>query len=411
VLVYRGLLEVTGGSSVGLRAFAAGFAVLTLLATAAIALRLGGRITAAAAAVLFAVAGSSPFVESFTLAGELMAALPAALSLGVFLVWRERGDMRWLVAAGALTGCAVLVKQSAFDAGLAAILWIWLTQRRAGGRAIAVFTGAALAPVLGAAAWGGADWWNAVVGYRFQGDSIFTGSPLDRLHLLSLSLPALAKGLGLLALLAAYGWRRSPLLARLWLLGAVLGVLGGGNFHAHYYLQLVPPLSLLAAYGAAPLLEGRRRVVAVATAAAAVTSVALALPLWLASPPAQAHQLWPNDPHLVTDTKVAAFIRAHTQPGQPIAVLWAAADIYDLAQRPPAVRYLWKRNIQSIPGALVEVRQQLAGGAPELVAVVQGVEQVDRSGATAAILQAHYRLIAVVAGVPIWRSLRSAEPR
>jgi 4-amino-4-deoxy-L-arabinose transferase-like glycosyltransferase len=411
VLIYRGLLQVTGGSSVGLRAFAAVFAVLTLLATAAIALKLGGRITAAAAAVLFAVAGSSPFVESFTLAGELLAALPAALSLGLFLVWRERGDTRWLVAAGAFTGCAVLIKQSAFDAGLAAILWLWLTERRRARRPITIFVAGALAPVLAAAAWGGTAWWSAVVGYRFQGDSIVTGSPGDRLHLLWLTLPALAKGLGLLVLLAAYGWRRAPLLARLWLLGALLGVVGGGNFHAHYYLQLVPPLSLLAAYGAAPLLEGRRRMAAAAAAAAAVTTIALALPLWLASPPAQARGIWPHDPHLATDAKVAAYIRAHTKPGEPIAVLWAAADIYDLAQRPPAVHYLWKRNIQSIPGALVEVREQLAGGAPTLVAVVQGVEQVDPNGATAAILQAHYELIADIDGVPIWRSLRAAEPR
>src|SRR5204863_502398 len=83
-------------------------------------------------------------------------------------------------------------------------------------------------------------WLYAVVGYRFHGDSIATGSVPGRAHQLWLSLPPAGKALGVLALLAAAGWRSSPLLARIWLGAAVLGVLGGGNFHPHYYLQLVP---------------------------------------------------------------------------------------------------------------------------------------------------------------------------
>ena len=65
------------------------------------------------------------------------------------------------------------------------------------------------------------------------------------------------RGLGLLALAAVFGWRRWPLLGVLWLGFATLGVIGGGNFHNHYYQQMVPPLALLAGIGGAEIWRRR----------------------------------------------------------------------------------------------------------------------------------------------------------
>src|SRR5437899_1858589 len=61
VLIYRGISDLGLGSTEGFRAAAAAVAVLTVLATMLVALRLGGRIPASAAALLLATAGSSPF--------------------------------------------------------------------------------------------------------------------------------------------------------------------------------------------------------------------------------------------------------------------------------------------------------------------------------------------------------------
>ena len=98
------------------------------------------------------------------------------------------------------------------------------------------------------------DWWYAMVTYRDQADSIVTGSLSARLDVAWHSLGAAARGLGVLALLAVMGWRRWPLLAVLWLAFATIGVVGGGNFHNHYYQQMAPPLALLAGIGGAELL-------------------------------------------------------------------------------------------------------------------------------------------------------------
>jgi hypothetical protein len=84
-------------------------------------------------------------------------------------------------------------------------------------------------------------------------------------------------------------------------------------------------------------------------------------------------------------------------------VMWAAADIYYLADRDPSLRYMWFRNIQAIPGALGQARRMLAGPRPPaLVIGINSPGSMDPSGRVAAILARRYRLAATVAGVPIY---------
>jgi hypothetical protein len=398
-----------------MRATAAVVAALVVAATMLLTLRLArGRITAVTAGLLAATVGASPFIESFTLSGELLASLPAVLSLLCFcryLDGRERAGssnrlLLSLVGAGALTGIAVLIKQSAFDAGLAALVYLLWRERRRGLAPAAVLVASALVPVAIAAASAArlSAWLYAVFGYRFEGDSLLTGSLSGRAHQFWLSLPPAGKALGLLAVLTAVGWRRSPLLARIWLGAAVLGAIGGGNFHPHYYLQLVPPLSLLAAVGVRTLwLSAPRPAIATAGAAAAAT-LALAIPVAWANPTKQAQTIWPADPHLVHDAVLARYVRAHTRPRERILAVWADADLYYLADRRPAARYLWSRNVASIPGALEAVRHALATRRAELVLVVQPPATLDPSGRTAALLRREYRRVARVGGASVYRS-------
>ena len=380
---------------------AAGVAALTMAVTA----RVAGRIAAVGAGLLVATAGASPFIESFTLSGELLASLLACASMLAFVTHLRGGRREWLVAAGVLTGCAVMVKQSGFDAGAAAAIYLLVRRGREGLAPVAVLVGSALVPVaIGAAAAASvSDWWYALVTYRGQADSIVTGSISSRLDMARDSLPAALKALGPMLVLALPGLRRSPLLPRIWVAVAAVGVIGGGNFHAHYYQQLVPPLGLLAGVGVAAVWEARSRAWAAAGAAAAAVAFAFTAPLWVDSSAAQARAVFPNDPHLLSDGAVARYVRAHTEPGQRIFVLWAAADIYYLSDRDPAVRYLWYRNIQAIPGALDEARRDLAGSEPPALVVMENLPgAIDRSGRTGRILEQRYRRVATVSGVAIY---------
>ena len=380
---------------------AAGVAALTM----AVAARMAGRIAAVGAGLLVATAGASPFIESFTLSGEVLASLAACASMLAFVTHLRGGRREWLVAAGLLTGCAVMLKQSGFDAGAAAAIYLLVTRRRAGLAPVAVLVGSALVPVaVGAAASASvSDWWYALVTYRGQADSIVTGSISARLDMARDSLPAALKALGPMLVFALPGLRRSPLIIRLWAAVAAVGVIGGGNFHAHYYQQLVPPLGILAGIGAAAIWEARSRAWAAASAAAAAVALGFTAPLWFDSGAAQARAVFPNDPHLRSDGAVVRYVRAHTRPGQRIFVLWASADVYYLADRDPAVRYMWYRNIQAIPGALDEARRALRSPHPPALVVVENLPAgIDRTGATGRILEDRYRRVATVAGVPIY---------
>ena len=368
--------------------------------------RLAGRIPATIAGLLLATVGASPFIESFTFSGELLASLAAVLSMIAFLLYLRHDAWPWLVACGLLTGCAVMIKQSGFDAGLAAVAFLLLTRRRGGLIPAAVIVATAAVPVLIGylSAPSQSDWWYAMVTYRGQGDSILSGSIAERWHQFRVSWGPLLKADAALFVLAAYGWRTSPLVARLWLVAAALGVLGGGNFHNHYYLQLAPPLAILAGCGAARAIDRRAGLVAGIAVALALWSAYVTVPLWLDSPVAQARAVFPDDGHLQHDGPVIDYIRAHTRPGQRIFVMWAAANVQYLSDRPPAVRYLWYRNIQAIPGAVAGVRRVLAGpNPPVLIVGEQPASELDPSGATGRLIQRRYRRVATISGIPVYR--------
>src|SRR5581483_959164 len=133
VLIFRGVLQI-GSSTETIRAAAAFVGALSVVATMVLAYRLGGRRAALAGGLLMATFGASPFLESFTLAGELLGSLAAILSLLAFAAWLRGRNVWWLPAAGVLSGCAVMVKQSAFDAALAIVVYLAWTERRRAGR-------------------------------------------------------------------------------------------------------------------------------------------------------------------------------------------------------------------------------------------------------------------------------------
>jgi hypothetical protein len=301
-----------------------------------------------------------------------------------------------------------MVKQSAVDAGLAAALYLALVERRRAPARVGLLLACGAIPVAAGllAAASPAQWWSAVVAYHGHGDSILTGSLHYRLHLLADSLPAAAKALALMAFLAALGWRRSPPVVRLWLGTALLGALAGGSFHPHYYIQLVPPLAVLGGSGVARLLEARNPLALATGGALGAATLALTAPLWLESSSAQARAVWPHDGHLVHDRAVARYLRAHTRPRDRVLVLWGAASVYYLADREPAVRYMWLRNFQTLPAARRDAQLALARKAPRLVAVVQPPDTGDGSGRTAEILRSEYEQVATVEGVPVYRPRR-----
>jgi len=398
LLFYRGVVGMGLTSAVDFRLVAAALAALLVVLTIALAGRTGGRIPALIAGGLVATAGASPFIESFTLSPELVAAVVSTAAILAFAQHQTSGRARWLIPAGVAAGSAWMVKQSAFDAALAIAVVIGLRRPRA----LTVFVLFALAPIMAGIILSGAPgaWYGDVIAYGFHASAV-ASSVSTRVGLLAKSLWPAAEALGLLALLTSLSWKSAPPLVRCWAVTSMLGVVVGGNFHTHYYLQLVVPLALAAAF----VRVNSFRPLAV-TAAAAAATVAFAIPLWGDTDAAQARAIWPHDPHLRSDAAVARFVDQHSRSSQRIYVMWADADLYYLAQRAPAYPYLWLRNLQTIRGAVAGARQMLDRQSAVIVVVEEPPSLLDRSGATAAALHDNYRLVSRIDGIGVYARRR-----
>src|SRR3954447_24438612 len=118
--LYRGI-EASGANAWTIRLAAILFGVAITWLMFALGSMLDGFATGVAAGFLYAVVGAGPHIEGFTMNGELAAALPGTAAVAVAVAW-WRGDRRWrwLFAAGALGGVAILMKQGGFDGLVAA---------------------------------------------------------------------------------------------------------------------------------------------------------------------------------------------------------------------------------------------------------------------------------------------------
>jgi len=419
MLAYRFLLSIAHGPwAVRMGALACGVGITMLLGT--IGWMLEGPWTGAAAAVVYAIVGVAPHVQGFTFNGELAAALPATGAVAAAVVWRKSRTSGWLVVAGLAGATAVLMKQSAFDGLLVAgaVIASVAAGRR---RNIAVFVAAALAPLVASAIHGAVTGWNAywfaVAGYKLSAHSGAGTGIADRFGPLATSWLRARPDLELLVLaaLAGVGFtllrRRRSWLPAGWLLAAFAGFNTASLYWPHYYVQLLPPLALLAAVTATGLgasgsgMFGRS--LAVVAVAAVVWPV---LPYlvrvdWMT--PGSKRALVPYYAQYATDQRVAAAVRKLSSPHTAIYALDSEADLYFIADRRAAFPYLWAHPLDEIPGAIGWLRALLDGSRhPRLVVVYRRPGIVDPSGRLGRILRDDYRVAERVpsSGVTILRS-------
>lgn len=362
ILAYRLLISIAHSAwAIRLGAVAAGAAVTLLVAAA-------GRLLAGPAAGflaggIYAIAGIGPHIEGYTFNGELAAAVPATAAVVVALVARRRDSGRWLVAAAALGGTAMLMKQSGFD-GLAVVFAVALLGRERLKSAALVCAGAAVP--LGASAIAGwlSGWrfyWSAVVG-----DHLDAASSASRATRLLESLPAAGRDLLPLAAAALLGlWlsRKQPFqlqIGLVWLAAALAGVNVGGLYWPHYYVQLLAPLCVLAALALARI---RNRTVGWVAAGLAALPALLFLGVLVHASDFRSDRMVKYTLGFENDQRIARYVRSHSSPEASVYALDSRADFYFLADRRAASPYLWAHPLDAIPGARASLARALA--APE----------------------------------------------
>ncbi|MFN8034472.1 MAG: glycosyltransferase family 39 protein [Acidimicrobiia bacterium] len=125
----------------------------------------------------------------------------------------------------------------------------------------------------------------------------------------------------------AWRRRREDIDLWLWAASAAIGVSMGFRFFGHYYLQLLPPLCLLAS---GPLVKASRRVVI-----AAATLVAVPLAWFGAAAVATATADTTSSYHAV-----ASYVDSHTRPSDRIFVWGHYPEVYWSSNRMPATRFV-----------------------------------------------------------------------
>ncbi|MEV6958064.1 glycosyltransferase family 39 protein [Streptomyces sp. NPDC051207] len=317
--LYEAAFAVTGsGTLTSVRVLAVLAQLLTAVLLASLARRHWGDRAGRTAGVLYLLISVGLNPEDAQAAGFEVFILPCTAAA----MWCA--DRRRWGAAGIAVGCAFLAKQTG-GAVLLPVLWL---SRGSHGGLLGVAAGAAL-PVLGAALVtdpAGFLFWTVT---GSGGYASFTGSELHVLGraVANSALVAVACA-GLLPPLV-----RAPRLTRtgtpalwLWLAASAGAVVTGFHFFGHYYLQLLPPLALLAT-AALHVLPRERLVTAVLTSACCC---ALFLAWGLFAP----------RPELDHARRLADAVARRTDPGDRVLVWGMHPETYWFADRAPASRFL-----------------------------------------------------------------------
>jgi len=149
---------------------------------------------------------------------------------------------------------------------------------------------------------------------------------------------------GLVWHLRRHRWRRPLLL--LWLVGSLVPIVLGGRFFPHYFLQLFPPVVVLAAGFLAALWDRavgapswRRKMVGIGAGIGAALVVVSAVRL-------ESKMSFFRDPDVLSvphatrrARAMAAYVREHTAPDARILVWGYGSALYHLAERRPATRF------------------------------------------------------------------------
>ncbi|MEY2589997.1 MAG: hypothetical protein QOJ67_1981 [Acidimicrobiaceae bacterium] len=396
--LYATAQRVSGSTSLfPLRWLALSAHIVTALLLAALARRRWGDTAAVVAAGLYLLASAGMAVDDAQAANFEAFMLPCTVAA---VLLAERGRP---VAAGAAAAAAGLVKQVGLAVLAPVVVLCWRRGRGPGVAASVLSCGAVIVAVALVFGWRDFFFWNVTGNGRFVDP---TGSWDQIWSEVSAGTRTFLLGSGAAVVLAVVGLRhwRDDADLWLWLAASAAGVAAGFHFFGHYYLQLLPPLALLAASSATKL---RPAVLPAAAVAAVITAALFVVPAFTTRIPSPGYET------------LAVEVEARTAPNDPIFVWGHLPQLYWAADRPPATRFLTvgfltgsgrgrapeRVGVQyATPGAWDELFADLAAHPPALVAdISEGTFfAIDRFPAFASWLHANYHRTAVVQGVSLY---------
>ncbi|MBA4864123.1 glycosyltransferase family 39 protein [Streptomyces sp. PSKA54] len=399
--LYAGAFALFGDASLtSVRVLALLAQLLTAVLLASLARRRWGDTAGRTAGVLYLLASIGLNPEDAQAATfEVFMLAPTAAAM-----WCA--DRRRWGAAGAAVACAFLAKQTG-GAVLVPVVWLlWNSApSRSGVLRLAVGLVVPVLAVAGVTDPAGFLFWTVTGSGAYAS---FTGSELH----------VLARGLINTAILAVACAGLIPPVVRvlriartgsaelwLWLGSSAAAVLAGFHFFGHYYLQVIPPLALLAT-AALQILPRDRLATALFTSACCCT---LFLAWGVLAP----------RPELAHAQRVADAVAHRTAPGDRVLVWGIHPETYWLADRTPASRYLTAGLLTNysggrngpqvgekyaVAGAWPVFREEMRTRAPALIVDDSRGKPYapDRVPSLGHLLAAEYEVVGVVDGAVLY---------
>ncbi len=366
----------------------------SILLVFAITTRTYGRTAGLVAALAWAALGNHFPLEAERANTEQIMVPFLLGALWSFQKGAAGSSTRWLIVSGLASGIAFLLKQVAVLPALVLLGYLGLRAFRKGNwrrsaREIAAVTVGIALPILATVIYFGAvgaldDLYYAV--FRLNYTYVESSWDVNQTLLLNLDRIAVPWAYAASGSLLLYpflpreqrGWH---LLIVVWSLANLAGAKVSLREFSHYYVPVLPSIAILAgafiwfmSRRAAMLVKGSpwlRPALAITVAAGLFVWQAEGyLDFYFAKTPAEAARVEFGDQgeHLFARSEeVASFIRASTEPEDEILVWAAEAQIYFLAERRAASRFIYTTGIVAQADGIATLRSDLLTRRPKLV--------------------------------------------
>jgi 4-amino-4-deoxy-L-arabinose transferase-like glycosyltransferase len=213
--------------------------------------------------------------------------------------------------------------------------------------------------------------------------------------------------------------------AAYWLLSAFIGVAIGRRYYANYFIQVIPPLSLLGGIGLVQLWRTRHLVGSRLARRACLAAFLISF-LWfhsrtlanwcaLAFPQLHQLQLWDMWDADQRNMKVAEHLRRGTSADDAIFIWGSNAQLYFLAKRPMATIWMDYDVTDDYPPRAADPSIQfqtaeiLSRNRPRYIIDVQQVARLENYPHFRSLVFRYYDLERQIAGVRMYR-LRAVDP-
>jgi Dolichyl-phosphate-mannose-protein mannosyltransferase len=368
--------------------------VATLALIFLVGRRLVNTIAGITAAASYAVLSVSPSVLGLAAHATNLVVLPVLG--GILLLLKQQRvtasepskpkQFVRLLASGLLFGIGALMKQPALlfiPFGAIFVVWNDLNRRlslNTMALRILIFVIGAVVPlgVTSLILWhaGVLDkFWFWTINYAWQYGSLVPLSQVPQIFFRSANEVVLTgwpvwtlAGIGALMGLGDQRMRASTLFLIGFLFFSVLTLCPGFYFRTHYFVLVLPAVSLLAGVAVSKLteiLESRR--ILIRFVPLLVLAVALSLPILLdkkvffeVSPNQACGLIYPDNPFLES-VRIGTYLREHTEPDDTIAVLGSEPEIYFYSHRHSATGYIYTYGLMEPQKYAQQMQQEMIG--------------------------------------------------